>query len=97
MLPWIHGRVNVQPVSRRIHNRDGLGWTPGYAGFVTEEVELGQVFSEYFGFPCQFPVQRMLHTQLSFGASISVADIPSKLTPPHKIEKHERNSESQKK
>jgi hypothetical protein len=26
----------------------------GHVGFVVDKVTLGQVFSEYFGFPCQF-------------------------------------------
>jgi hypothetical protein len=28
----------------------------GHVGFVVDKVALGQVFSEYFGFPCQFSV-----------------------------------------
>jgi hypothetical protein len=31
-------------------------------GFVVAEVVLGWLFSEYFGFPCQFSLQRLLHT-----------------------------------
>jgi hypothetical protein len=27
----------------------------GHVGFVVEEMALGQIFSEYFGFPCQSP------------------------------------------
>jgi hypothetical protein len=30
-------------------------------GFVVDEAALGQVFSEYFGFPLQFSFQRLLH------------------------------------
>jgi hypothetical protein len=30
-------------------------------GFVVDKVELGQVFSEDFGFPCQFSFHRLLH------------------------------------
>jgi hypothetical protein len=39
-------------------------------GFVVNEAELGQVFFEYFGFPCQFLFHRMLHIHhhLSSGA-----------------------------
>jgi hypothetical protein len=29
-------------------------------GFVVEKVVLGQVFPEYFGFPCQFSFHRLL-------------------------------------
>jgi hypothetical protein len=31
-------------------------------GFVVDKVDLGQIFSEYFGFPCQFSFHRLLHT-----------------------------------
>jgi hypothetical protein len=30
--------------------------------FVMAKVALGQVFSDYFGFPCQFSFHRLLHT-----------------------------------
>jgi hypothetical protein len=30
-------------------------------GFVVDKVTLGQVFSEYFGFPCQFAFHQLLH------------------------------------
>jgi hypothetical protein len=30
-------------------------------GFVVEKVALGQVFFEYFGFPCQSSFHRLLH------------------------------------
>jgi hypothetical protein len=49
---------------------------------------MGKIFSEHFGFPCQFSFQRLLHTyHLSPGAgtiSQLVADVPSGLsrTPP---------------
>jgi hypothetical protein len=49
-------------------------------GFVVDKVVLGQVFSEYFGFPC-----RLLHfyRHLSTGAGTIgqlVADVPSVLS-----------------
>jgi hypothetical protein len=31
-------------------------------GFVVDKVVMGQVFSEYFGFPCQFSFHRLFHT-----------------------------------
>jgi hypothetical protein len=37
-------------------------------GLVMDKVTLGQVFSELFGFPCQFPLHRLLHIHLSSGA-----------------------------
>jgi hypothetical protein len=33
----------------------------GYMGFVVGKVALGQVFSEYFGFPCQSLFHHLLH------------------------------------
>jgi hypothetical protein len=33
----------------------------GQVGFVVDEVALGQVFSEYFGFPCQSSFHQILH------------------------------------
>jgi hypothetical protein len=30
-------------------------------GFVVDKVALGKVFSEYFGFPCQFAFHQLLH------------------------------------
>jgi hypothetical protein len=53
-------------------------------GFVVNKVALGQVFSEYFGFPCQFSFHLLLHIHhhLSSGAGTigqTVADVPSGL------------------
>jgi hypothetical protein len=66
-------------------NRGGPGSIPGHAGFVADKVALGQVFSVYFGFPCQFSFHQMLNTHLSSGAGAvgqTVADVPSGLAPP---------------
>jgi hypothetical protein len=59
-----------------------------------DEVALGQIFSEYFGFPCQFAFHRLLHTHyhLSSGAGTigeTVAAVPSglSLTPLEKYKK----------
>jgi hypothetical protein len=57
------------------------------------KVALRQVFSEYFGFSCQFSFHRLLHTHhLSSGAGTIgqlVADAPSglSLTPPQETKK----------
>jgi hypothetical protein len=57
---------------------------------------LGQVFSEYFGFPCQFSFHRLLHTHhLSSGAGTIgrvLADVPGglSLTPPQETKKKGR-------
>jgi hypothetical protein len=32
-----------------------------HLGFIVDKVALGQVFSEYFGFPCQFSFHQFLH------------------------------------
>jgi hypothetical protein len=64
-------------------------------GFVVDKVALGQVVSEYFGFPCQFSFLRLLHIHdLSSGACIIgqlVADvlIGFSLTPPQETKKKE--------
>jgi hypothetical protein len=60
---------------------------------MVDKVALGQVFSEYFGFPCQFSFHQMLHTDhLSSEAGTIgqvVADVPSglSLTPPQETKK----------
>jgi hypothetical protein len=55
-----------------------------YVGFVVDKVALGKVFSEYFGFPSQFSLHRLLHIyhHLSSGAGTigqTVADVTSGL------------------
>jgi hypothetical protein len=62
----------------------------GHVRSVVNKVALGQVFSEYFGFPCQFFYHQMLHTHLSSRGDTTgqlVTDVPSGLNiaPPHKI------------
>jgi hypothetical protein len=50
-----------------------------------EKVALRQVFSQYFGFPCQFSFHRLLHVHhLTSGVGTIgelVADVPSGLSP----------------
>jgi hypothetical protein len=63
-----------------------------HVGFVVDKVALDQVFSEYFGFSCQFSFHRLLHTHhLPSGAgtiSQLLADVPSGLSPhPKKLKK----------
>jgi hypothetical protein len=41
--------------------RSGFEPRSGQVGFVVNKVALGQVFSEYFGFPCQFLFHQILH------------------------------------
>jgi hypothetical protein len=55
-------------------------------GFVVDKVALGQVFSEYFGFPCQFSFHRLLHIHHHHLSSDSgtigqlMAGVPSELS-----------------
>jgi hypothetical protein len=83
-LPFTEGRAIAQAVSAGFPRRR-LGLEPrwGNVGFVVDKVALGQVFSEYFGFPCQFSFHRLLHTHyLSPGAGTIlqlVADVTSGL------------------
>jgi hypothetical protein len=44
------GRATAQAVSRWLPARFASGQ---YVGFVVDKAALGQVLSEYFGFPCQ--------------------------------------------
>jgi hypothetical protein len=65
--------------------RSGFEPRLDHVGFVVDKVALGQVFSEYFGFPCQFSFRRLLHIHhhLSSGARTIgqlVADVPSGLS-----------------
>jgi hypothetical protein len=63
------------------------------------KVALGQVFSEYFGFPCQFSFHRLLHIHhLSSGAGTIgkiLANVPSGLTlpPPQETNKQTNKQE----
>jgi hypothetical protein len=62
----------------------------GHVKFVVKNVALRQVFSECFGFPCQFSLHQMVHTHISSGAGTIgqlVVDVLSglSLTPPQEI------------
>jgi hypothetical protein len=73
--------------------RPGFDPRSGHVGFVVDKVALGQVFSEYFGFPSQFSFHWLLHTHhLPSGAGTIgqiLADVPSglSLTPPQETKK----------
>jgi hypothetical protein len=72
--------------------RPGFDPSSGHVGLVVDKVALGQVFSEYFGFPCQFSFHRLLHTHLASGAGTVgqiVDNVPSglSLTPPQETKK----------
>jgi hypothetical protein len=56
------GRAIAQAVSRWLPTDVVRGSHPGLVmwDFVVDKVALGQVFSEYFGFPCQFSFHQLL-------------------------------------
>jgi hypothetical protein len=51
------GRGIAQAANRRLPTAAAPGSSPG----LVDKVVLGQVFSEYFGFPCQSSFHRSLH------------------------------------
>jgi hypothetical protein len=62
-------------------------------GFVVDKVALQVVFSEFFGFSCQFSFHQMPDTHLSTGAGTTgqfVVNVPSGLSanPPHEIKRN---------
>jgi hypothetical protein len=66
-------------------------------GFLVGKVALGQVFSDYFGIPCEFAFHRLIHTHhhLSSGDGTIgqlVADVPGglSLTPPQETKKKKK-------
>jgi hypothetical protein len=79
--------------------RPGLEPRSGHVRFVVDKVALGEVLSEYFGFPCQFSSYRLLHIHhfLSSGAGRIgqlVAGVPSglSLTPPQETKNSSASS-----
>jgi hypothetical protein len=55
-------RAIAQEVSRWLPTAAaGFAPGPGQVGFVVDKLTLGQVFSEYFGFPCQSLFHQILH------------------------------------
>jgi hypothetical protein len=56
------GRAVAQALSRWFPTAaDRVRARTGHVGFVVGKVALGQVFSEYFGFPCQSSFHQILH------------------------------------
>jgi hypothetical protein len=99
-VTWNLGRLIAQAVSRRLPT--AVARVParvGDMGFVMDKVVLGQVFSEHFGFSCQFSFHRLLHTHhlSSRTGTIGqfVADVPSgfSLTPPQETKRKTWNFE----
>jgi hypothetical protein len=63
ILDSITGRPITQAVSLlRPSLSHGFDPRSGNVGFVVDKEALGQVFFEYFGFPCQLLLHQMLHT-----------------------------------
>jgi hypothetical protein len=54
-------------------------------GFVVDKMALGQVFSEYFGFPCQSSFHQLLHNHLIYHLGLysrpEVAAVPGDVSP----------------
>jgi hypothetical protein len=77
-------RALTQAVSRRLTTTAArVRSKVRSCGICGGKLELGQVFSEYFGFPCRFSFHQMLRNHLSTEAGIIgqvVADVPSALS-----------------
>jgi hypothetical protein len=81
----IEGRAIAQAVSRRLPTTAArVEPRSGHMGFVVDKVALGQIFSQYFRFPCQFSFHQFLHTHhLPSGAATTgqlVEGVPSGLS-----------------
>jgi hypothetical protein len=58
----MNGHAIAQAVSRWLPTAAArVRVRSGHVGFVVDKVALGQVFSEYFGFPCQSSFYQILH------------------------------------
>jgi hypothetical protein len=49
-------------------------------GFVEDKVALGQIFIEYFGYPCQSSFHQLLHNHWGWCNRPIVAAVPSGLS-----------------
>jgi hypothetical protein len=87
----IYGRAISSGGQSPASHRYGPGLSPGQVMWDLWTVALGQFFSEYLSFPCQFSFHWLLHTHhLSSGAGTIgqlVANVPSGLclTPPQEL------------
>jgi hypothetical protein len=78
-------RAIAQEVRRWLQTAEaGFETRSGHVGLVVDKVALGQLFPQYFGFPCQFSFHRLLHIHhLSSGICTLgqlVADVSSGLS-----------------
>jgi hypothetical protein len=88
-VPWLrHLVARFSPWRSRFEHRSV------HVGFVVDKVALGQVFSEYLGFPCQFSFYWLLHSHHHLSSRAGtigqlVDDMPSglSLTPPQETKK----------
>jgi hypothetical protein len=66
------GRAIAQAVSRWLPTAAARGSSPGLVmwDFVVDKVALGQVFSENFGFPCQFSFHQLLHNHPHLSSAV---------------------------
>jgi hypothetical protein len=83
-VPWLRRLVGGFP-----QRRPGFEPRSGHVEFVVDKVAPRQIFSEYFGFPCQFSFHRLLHIHHHKPSEAGttgqlVADVQSRhsLTPP---------------
>jgi hypothetical protein len=59
------GRAIAQAVSRWLPTAAAVfAHGSGQVGFVVDKVALGQVFSEYFGFPCQSSFHQLTQEEI---------------------------------
>jgi hypothetical protein len=91
----------TQAVSRRLPTAAArIRAGSGHVGFVVDKVALGQIFSEYFGFHCNFPLHRLLQNpHLSSEAdTISQTNIgrSTKWTQSHPVRKKKDSGEQTK-
>jgi hypothetical protein len=72
MLQYDIKNINLVTLRRLIAGfstrRSGFDPRSDHLRFVADKVALGQVFSVYCDFPCQFSFHLLLHILLSFGA-----------------------------
>jgi hypothetical protein len=62
LTPYRNGRTLAQAVSRWLPTATArVRARVWQVGFVVDKVALGQVFSEYFGFPCQSLFHQIFH------------------------------------
>jgi hypothetical protein len=93
-----NGNIGRRLVAGFPPRRPGFQPRSGNVLLVVDKVALAQVFSEYFGFPCQFSFHRLLNIHLlSSGAGTIgqlVADVPSglSLTPPEETKKSKKET-----